>query len=112
VRDFSCEAPSAQHYGEGRDAESGFMSRIRDAMGSVISVIERRPQTGQDTDQSTTTLVSGLACVSEEGDWRFDTDLPETMGGQGSGPHSGCLRAQPVPRCVLPCACDETNVDN
>jgi len=76
------------------------MSRIREAMGRVISVVERRPETGQDTNQSTTTLVSGLACVSEEGGWRLDSDLSETMGGQGSAPTPGVYGRAALGGCL------------
>jgi uncharacterized OsmC-like protein len=76
------------------------MNRIREAIDRITSVVERRPQTGKDTNQSSTTLVSGLACISEEGDWRLETDMPETMGGQGSAPTPGVYGRAALGSCL------------
>lgn len=76
------------------------MSRIRDAVGRVSSIVERRPQTGRGTTRSTTTLISGLACVSEEGEWRLDSDVPEALGGQGSAPTSGVYGRAALGSCL------------
>jgi uncharacterized OsmC-like protein len=76
------------------------VSRIREALDRVSSIVERRPQSGEDTNQSTTTLVSGLACLSEEGDWRLDTDMPESMGGQGSAPTPGVYGRAALGSCL------------
>jgi uncharacterized OsmC-like protein len=47
-----------------------------------------------------TTLIDGLRCTSEEGTWRFETDLPETLGGDGSGPSPGVLGRAALGSCV------------
>ncbi|MFT5202593.1 MAG: putative OsmC-like protein [Candidatus Aldehydirespiratoraceae bacterium] len=76
------------------------MGGIREALDRVSSVVARRPQTGEDTNKSTTTLVSGLACVSEEGEWRLDTDMPAAMGGQGSAPTPGVYGRAALGSCL------------
>ncbi len=73
---------------------------IAASLGRVAGILERRPETGKATDRSVTVLTSGLRCRSEEGDWSLETDMPETLGGSGSGPTPGVLGRAALGSCL------------
>lgn len=73
---------------------------IGTALDRLDEVIAKRPSFGADTERSVTTITAGLRCTSEEGDWRFETDLPESMGGAGSGPAPGVLGRAALGSCL------------
>lgn len=73
---------------------------ISAALGRVEKAVTKHPSLGLDTDRSVTTLTGGLRCTSVEGAWRFETDLPDTMGGAGSGPSPGVLGRAALGSCL------------
>lgn len=70
------------------------------ALDRLDEVIAKRPTFGVDTDRSVSTVTDALRCTSEEGAWRFETDLPESMGGAGSGPSPGVLGRAALGSCL------------
>jgi uncharacterized OsmC-like protein len=74
--------------------------RIAEALGRLDAVLVKRPAFGVDTERSVSTVTNGLRCTSEEGPWRFETDLPDTMGGEGSGPSPGVLGRAALGSCL------------
>ncbi len=74
--------------------------RISDALDRVEGAVTKHPSLGIGTERSTTTITDGLRCSIEEGDWRFETDLPDTMGGDGSGPSPGVLGRAALGSCL------------
>lgn len=74
--------------------------RIRDAHNRLDAVLAKRPAFGRDTETSVSTITDGLRCTSEEGSWRFETDLPDTLGGEGSGPSPGVLGRAALGSCL------------
>ena len=73
---------------------------ISAALDRVEKAVTKHPSLGIDTDRSVTTVTDGLRCTSEEGTWRFETDLPDTMGGDGSGPSPGVLGRAALGSCL------------
>ena len=70
------------------------------ALDRVEKAVKKHPSVGVSTDCSTTTLTSGLRCTSEEGAWHFETDLPDTLGGEASGPSPGVLGRAALGSCL------------
>jgi uncharacterized OsmC-like protein len=73
---------------------------ISAALDRLEKAVTKHPSLGIGTDRSVTTLTDGLRCTSEEGTWRFETDLPDTMGGDGSGPSPGVLGRAALGSCL------------
>ncbi len=73
---------------------------ISAALDRVEKAVTKHPSLGIETDRSVTTLTDGLRCTSEEGAWRFETDLPDTMGGDSSGPSPGVLGRAALGSCL------------
>ena len=73
---------------------------IRDAHDRLDAVLTKRPEFGRDTERSVSTVDGGLRCTSQEGAWRFETDLPDTLGGEGSGPSPGVLGRAALGSCL------------
>ena len=73
---------------------------IADALDRLDTVIAKRPTFGVATERSVSTITDGLRCTSEEGSWRVETDLPDTMGGEGSGPSPGMLGRAALGSCL------------
>lgn len=75
-----------------------------DAIGVALDRLEnattKRPSLGIGTERSITTITDGLRCTSEEGAFRFETDLPDSMGGDGSGPSPGVLGRAALGSCL------------
>jgi uncharacterized OsmC-like protein len=70
------------------------MTTIADTILRLEDAVVRRPGFGSVTCRSRTTLGEGLRCVSVEGDWTIETDLPVALGGSSSAPTpSDLLRA-------------------
>jgi uncharacterized OsmC-like protein len=74
---------------------------IAAALERVESVLQKRPDFGRETSRSVTTLVEGLRCACEEGDWRVQTDLPAALGGGESGPTPGMLGRAALGSCLV-----------
>jgi uncharacterized OsmC-like protein len=73
---------------------------IAEALARLEAVVRRRPEFARDTNRSTTTLTAGLRCVSEEGSWSLHTDMPPTIGGEGSAPTPGVLGRAALGSCL------------
>ncbi|HUS44393.1 MAG TPA: OsmC family protein [Ilumatobacteraceae bacterium] len=81
-------------------AETSHSRRISDALDRLESAVTKHPSLGRDTGRSISTITDGLRCTSEEGAFRFETDLPDTMGGNGSGPAPGVLGRAALGSCL------------
>ena len=74
--------------------------RIRSAMTRLEGAVERRPDFGHSISTSSTTLVEGVRCVSEEGEHRIETDLSPALGGQAGGPTPSALLRAALGSCL------------
>jgi uncharacterized OsmC-like protein len=80
--------------------ETSCPQAISAALDRVENAVMKHPSLGIDTDRSVTTLTDGLRCTSHEGAWRLETDLPDTLGGGGSGPTPGVLGRAALGSCL------------
>jgi uncharacterized OsmC-like protein len=73
------------------------------ALDRLENAVTKRPSVGIGTERSISTITDGLSCTSEEGAYRFETDLPDSMGGDGSGPSPGVLGRAALGSCLAMC---------
>ena len=69
-------------------------------MTRLEAAVERKPGFGHSISTSSTTLVEGVRCVSEEGDHRIETDLTPALGGEGGGPTPSVLLRAALGSCL------------
>lgn len=74
--------------------------RIADALVRLERSIDRKPGFGRSTGTMTTTLGTGLRCVSSEGVHRIVSDLPPALGGEGSAPTPSQLLRAALGSCL------------
>ena len=70
------------------------------ALDRLENAVTKHPSVGAGTERSISTITDGLRCTSEEGAFRFETDLPDNMGGDGSGPSPGVLGRAALGSCL------------
>ena len=70
------------------------------ALDRIENAVMKRPSLGIGTEHSISTVTRGLRCTSQEGAFRFETDLPDNMGGSGSGPSPGVLGRAALGSCL------------
>lgn len=73
---------------------------IKNAFLRTVNVLSARPSFGHGTGRSTTRIRDGLTCESEEGPWKFVTDMPEQVGGHALGPTPGVLGRAALGSCL------------
>lgn len=73
---------------------------ISASLDRIDRAVTKHASLGLSTERSISTITDGLRCTSEEGTFRFETDLPETMGGAGSGPSPGVLGRAALGSCL------------
>ena len=56
------------------------MTTMADTIRRLEDAVVRRPGFGVGTNRSRTTIGDGVRCVSVEGEWSIDTDLPPALG--------------------------------
>ncbi len=87
-------------YGENVSTEAPSPESLSVALDRIENAVTKHPSLGIGTERSISTVTGGLRCTSEEGAFRFETDLPETMGGEGSGPSPGVLGRAALGSCL------------
>lgn len=73
---------------------------IRAALERLDSVVARNPEFGASTDRSIVTVSTGLRCSIEEGPWRLEADLSESIGGSGLAPTPGVYGRAALGSCL------------
>lgn len=73
-------------------------------LGSIfertVRALTKMPSLGRSTATSTSRVTNGLQCEITEGQWRFTADMPEQVGGAGSGPTPGVLGRAALGSCL------------
>jgi uncharacterized OsmC-like protein len=87
-------------YGENMSSEAPSSESLSVALNRIENAVTKHPSLGIGTERSISTVTGRLRCTSEEGAFRFETDLPETMGGEGSGPSPGVLGRAALGSCL------------
>jgi len=75
-------------------------ARVAAAVTRLEAAVERRPGFGRATSTASITLIEGLRCCSEEGDWSIESDLSAGLGGSGSAPTPGVLLRAALGSCL------------
>lgn len=76
------------------------METIRAALHRLDDAVARRRGFGVVTSRSVTTAHDGLRCVTREGEWSIETDLPAALGGTASAPPPGVLVRAALGACM------------
>ena len=76
------------------------MTNIADTLRRLEDAVERRPGFGVTTSRSCTRLGDGLRCVSADGGWTIETDLPVGLGGAASAPSPSVLLRAALGACM------------
>ncbi len=74
-------------------------AEIKKSFNRVARALVKSPKLGRSTYVSTT-RIEGLACDIQEGDWRFQVDMPQQAGGQGVAPTPGALGRAALGSCL------------
>jgi SAM-dependent methyltransferase len=83
---------------------------IHDAIVRLEAGLERRPDLGRRRDRSVSTVTSGVRCITREGHWTIDTDLPGGLGGHAAAPTPSVLVRAALGSCLAAAAAGFTNV--
>lgn len=76
------------------------MTTMADTIRRLEDAVVRRPGFGVGTNRSRTTIGDGVGCVSVEGEWSIDTDLPPALGGASAAPTPGALVRAALGACM------------
>jgi uncharacterized OsmC-like protein len=74
--------------------------KIKTALERSIKALTLKPSLGLGTGKSTTRVKNGLTCEIQEGNWKFVTDMPESIGGNAQGPTPGVLGRAALGSCL------------
>src|SRR5689334_18562447 len=74
--------------------------KIKTALERSIKALTLKPSLGLGTGKSKTRIKNGLTCESHEGNWKFVTDMPESVGGNAEGPTPGVLGRAALGSCL------------
>ena len=76
------------------------MNTIATALERLEVAVGGRPGFGVRTCHSTTTVVDGLRCTTEEGPWQTAADLPDSLGGGATAPTPSMLLRAALGSCM------------
>jgi uncharacterized OsmC-like protein len=74
--------------------------KIKSAFERVAQTLTQRPSFGLGTGISRATIINGLTCEVQEGNWKFTADMPEQAGGNGAGPTPGVFGRAALGSCL------------
>lgn len=74
--------------------------KIKTALERSIKALTLKPSLGLGTGKSKTRVKNGLTCEILEGNWKFVTDMPESVGGNAEGPTPGVLGRAALGSCL------------
>jgi len=74
--------------------------KIKTALERSIKALTLKPSLGLGIGKSKTRVKKGLTCEIQEGNWKFVTDMPESVGGNAEGPTPGVLGRAALGSCL------------
>ncbi len=74
--------------------------QAREGQQRAIAVFEKRPNRAQVTNTGAATVTDGLACTFTDGDYTFEIDMPEAIGGTGTAPSPGFFGRAALCSCI------------
>ena len=63
--------------------------KIKEAVSRSVKALSLKPSLGLGTGVSKTKIINGLSCEITEGNYKLVADMPESVGGNASGPTPG-----------------------
>lgn len=75
-------------------------AKIKASFERVAKHLALNPERGCNTLVSTTRIIDGLSCQTEEGKWKLNADLPSKAGGADTGPTPGVLGRAALGSCL------------
>ena len=73
---------------------------IKSALDRLVNVYRKRPDFARSTEVITGTVNGGLACTISDGSHEVRADMPQTMGGTGTGPSPGYYARAGIAGCI------------
>lgn len=74
--------------------------KIKTALERTFKALTLKPALGRDTGISRTIVRDGLTCEVQEKDWKFNVDMPASVGGNGSAPTPGVYGRAALGSCL------------
>lgn len=75
-------------------------AEIKQALERFDNVVRKKPTAGQFTTTTTARFTGGIACEIEEGPWKFNCDMPDSFGGDDTGPGPSFYGRAAIAACV------------
>lgn len=75
-------------------------SEIKQAFERFQDLLRKRPSAGRFTTATIAHSTGGLACEIEEGPWKLVCDMPESFGGEDTGPGPSFFGRAAIAACV------------
>lgn len=72
----------------------------REAQLRVVSVFSKRPEAARSVNHGTAEVTDGLGCIYDQDGQRLAIDMPEAVGGGGTGPSPGFFGRAAICGCV------------
>lgn len=74
--------------------------KIKLAIERLIKALSLKPSLGKGTGISRARIIHGLTCEIQEGDWKFLSDMPESVGGNAQAPPPGVFGRAALGSCL------------
>ena len=74
--------------------------KIKTAIDRAVKTLQLKPTHGQGTGVTKARVVDGLTCEIESGQWKFNCDMPDGAGGNGSAPTPGMYGRGALAACL------------
>src|ERR1700689_849155 len=74
--------------------------KIKTAVERTKKALTLKPALGKGTGVSKVSIINGLSCEIQEGDWKFKADMPEAVGGTNSAPTPGVYGRAALGSCL------------
>ena len=78
----------------------GEMEKIKLAVERTTKALSLKPSLGKGTGVSRTRIKNGLTCEIQEGNWKFQADMPESVGGNAQAPTPGVYGRAALGSCL------------
>lgn len=75
-------------------------TKIKTAFERSVKALSLRPSLGLGTGTSKVKIKDGLTCEIEEGNWKMIADMPESVGGNATGPTPGVYGRAALGSCL------------
>jgi len=75
-------------------------NKVKTAVERSKKALALKPALGKGTGVSKVRITNGLSCEIQEGNWKFLADMPESIGGNNTGPTPGVYGRAALGSCL------------